>query len=62
VRPVQPKVAQSDQWKGVALKGADAGIHWRVVCYAVGHSETAEEFDAAIQADTRSGKPDKNGG
>jgi len=46
----QPVASQADYWKAAAIEATHSGIHWRVVCYAAGHSETAEEFDAAIQA------------
>ena len=43
-------VRDSDYWKAAAIEASHAGIHWRVVTYAAGRAETAEEFDAYIQA------------
>lgn len=39
----------ADYWKGAAIEAAHSNVHWRVVCYAAGNTDTAEAFDAAIQ-------------
>ena len=44
------KPADADYWKGAAIEAAHSGVHWRVVCYAAGQAQTAEQFDAFIQA------------